>query len=158
MTPEEHTKLYNDTKLSFLMPSDIDQFKRLTELVTSFPHAKTYDDLVDVESELAVLVFNLQATVSRMGSQYEYTRRSLTNRIGVRGLEILDELRALEPENKRGFKTIADERANDEFVEERQKVSCYESIANEYRNKLFATREVFLAISHRLKKIGQPEN
>ena len=147
--------MYNEAKLAFLMPMDIDQFRRLTELVTSFPQAKTYDDLVDVESELSVLIFSLQGTVARLSSQYDYARRQLDGRIKVRSLEIHDEMRAEEPENKRGFKGIAEERADDEFIEERQRLSIYDGIANEYRNKLYATKEIFLAIAHRLRKLKE---
>lgn len=152
MQPEEHAKLYQEAKLAFLMPADIDQFRRLNELVAAFPKAKTYEDLVDVESELSVLCFNLQQTAARLGSQYDYERRMLDSRIKVRSLEILDEMKAEEPENKRGFKGIAEDRAQDEFLQERQRLSIYESIANEYRNKLFATKDIFLSITHRLKK------
>jgi len=160
MNPEEHAKLYQEAKLAFLLPADIEQFRRLNELVNSFPRTKTYNDLVDVESELAVLSFGLQATVARLSSQYDHARRHLDSRIKVRGLEILDEMRAEEPENKRGFKGIAEDRAGDEFLEERQRLSIYESIANEYRNKLFATKEVFMSIAHKLKQLNkdQPEN
>lgn len=145
--------MYNEVKLSFLLPVDIEQFKRLQELIVGFPQAKSHEDLVDVESEISILIFTLNQTVSRLMSQLEYGKRDIENRVSIRSLEIIDEIRSENPDSRVGVKGVAEKRAEDEFLDERQALSVQEQIVNEYRGKLFATKEVMVAISHRLHKL-----
>lgn len=168
MNPEEHAKIYNearehatvygDVKMSLLLPTDIDQFRRMAELINQFPTVNEYEELVDIESELGSLVFNLHGAVARLTSYYEHARRELDSKILARGNEIAVEMKTNNPGSKVGVKQAAADQASDEFKAERQRISIYENIANEYRNKLIVTKDVFLGITHRLKKLEREAN
>ena len=164
MNPEEHAKLsesvrahaaiYGEIKMSVMLPTDINQLRRLSELVNSFPTARDYGELVDIESELSVLVFNLQGVITRLGSQGKYTSEELDRKIFKRAREIVA---AKLEDNPRAtaVKTAADQEARGEFEDERLKLGLCEDVATEYKKKIDATKEVFLAITHRLKKLSR---
>jgi hypothetical protein len=145
--PGEYAKVYNLTKEEMLLSDDIILMKEITEEVTRFPSVTTADELIEMESKLASLSFKLAALVGRLSSQYEVRERMLR-------VDIIKYTNDLIKEGKEKTMTKADAVADIEFMGRKNENSIFLGVVDEYKGKSYALKDLFLALTHRIKKFS----
>jgi hypothetical protein len=148
MNSIEFKQKYDDTKLEILLPEDIDLMKAITEAVHNFPLLTDADQLIELESKLSEMSYRLAGIVGRLSGQYEMRYRNLKKKISDRTTELMSG-------KERGGYARAGELADAEFTEERVKIGVIEGILDEYKNKAYSLKDVFLAITHKLHKLNK---
>lgn len=146
MTPQEFKKKYDDLKSSLLLDSDIELFKNITSLVSDFPKAKTASELVDIESALTEAAFTFGGILGRLIAQHEFEKNEVER---LKATEITRLIKS--GETKRV--THAEQMATSALGDRLDLLDISAGIVDEYKNKMMSLKDIFLAITHRIKKL-----
>jgi hypothetical protein len=145
---QEYADKYTSLKEELLLPDDIELMRSIIADVALVPKTTTVEELIELESRLAVASFKLAGLVGRLSGQYDMMYREMKRDVSKRTTEIMNA-------GEKGGYARAGELADAEFTDRRIRLSTIEGIVDEYKGKGYALKDIFLAITHRIHHLNK---
>ncbi len=143
ISPEQSKATYIDFKKQVLLEDDIKILSELVREIDRFPRIIDRSELIKTESIIASLGYQIAGIFGRLVSQQNLEKDIFKKKVYERQRELLGN------QEEKSI-VMAEERARQEYDEDRQRILMFDGVIEEHKARMYSLREVHIAINHKL--------